>query len=40
MAKKITTKQQRNRKKTARLRAQLKRKDKRRVARMAKQKRP
>jgi hypothetical protein len=40
MAKKLTTKTQRNRRKTARLRAKLKRKDKKRVARMAKQKRP
>jgi hypothetical protein len=40
MAKKLTTKAQRNRRKTARLHAQHKRKDKKRVARMAKAKRP
>ena len=40
MAKKLTKKAQTNRRKTARLRAQLKRKDKKRVARMAGKKRP
>jgi hypothetical protein len=40
MAKKLTTKAQRNRHKTAKLRAKLQRKDRKRVARMAKQKRP
>ena len=40
MPKKLTTTAQKNRRKTARLRAKLKRKDKKRVARMAKAKRP
>ena len=40
MAKKLSTSKQKNRGKTARLRAKLKRKDKKRVARMAGKKRP
>jgi hypothetical protein len=40
MAKKLTAAAQKNRRKTARLRAKLKRKDKKRVARMGKKKRP
>jgi hypothetical protein len=40
MAKKLTTQAQRNRRKTARMRAKLRRKDRKRVARMARRKRP